>query len=182
MKNVSRMIVCAAVALLWLAGVSLCQAEEGEFQVMSPWVSSGTIYQVGPHTIKLIGVSKGVLYFEDTAMEEVDTALMKCPYSTVMDDRDGKTTTTGQCIIATRSGEIVWADLECTGAKGMCQGTFTITGGTGDLSGLKGSSPLYIRTAIGAVQVDPINGRVVKDSSGLATMPKLRLSLPEEKM
>lgn len=169
-----------AVVALCLGFVVPSWAEEGQVQILSPWVSSGEIYKVGPHVLKLVGVAKGMLYIEDKGMDEVDTAAMKCPYVSEIDERTGKSKLQGQCIISTPSGEIVWADIACQGAKGSCSGTFTITGGTGELAGLRGVSPLHIRTAMGALRVDPAQGTAIKDSSGLATMPLLKYTLPEK--
>ena len=72
----------------------------------------------------------------------------------------------------------MFAEFQCKGVVGACKGTFKITGGTGDLKGMTGSSDMLVRSALGSIAVDMKSGSVIQSASGLAVWPNLKYSIP----
>jgi hypothetical protein len=59
----------------------------------------------------------------------------------------------------------------------MTQGKFTITGGTGEFQGIKGSGDMVAQTVLGAMAVSLESGAAVSAAKGLAVWPELKFTI-----
>lgn len=176
MRTISLVLLSTMLGIF----TSSVSAEEKTIQVLAPWEGEGKMFQVGTDTIQFVGTFEGVMYM-DKSKNELSTAFFVCPAIQNINTTTGKTSARGSCNIIAERGT-AFADFDCKGnAVGSCDGTFKITGGTDGLVGIKGSSPMHVRTAIGAVAANVASGDVVRAAKGLAVWPNMKLSLPEPK-
>ena len=158
--------------------VSTVSAEEKTIQILAPWEGEGKIFQIGVDTLQFVGTFEGVMYM-DKNKNELSTAFFICPATQNINITTGKTSAKGHCYIVAERGK-AFADFDCKGeAIGSCDGTFTITGGTDGLKGIKGSGPMHVRTAIGAVAANVNSGEIVRAAKGLVVWPKMTITLPK---
>jgi len=159
---------------------SIVSAEEKTIQILAPWEGEGKMYQIGTETIQFVGTFEGVMYM-DKSKSELSTAFFICPAIQNINTTTGKTIAKGSCYIVAERGK-VFADFQCKGeAVGACDGTMTITGGTDDLAGIKGSGPMHVRTAIGALAANVNSGEIIRAAKGLVVWPKMSITLPKAK-
>ena len=88
------------------------------------------------------------------------------------------TTAQGSCEIVADGGS-VYAEWDCTGRIGLCQGNLKLTAGSGRFEGITGSSPLVIRSPLRLLVVGVSDGMVLQVPSGLAVLPKLTYAVPQ---
>ncbi len=74
--------------------------------------------------------------------------------------------------------DTVFAEFTCKGDLDGCEGKFKITGGEGKFKGIKGSSDMVIRSALGSIAVDLESGSVIQSAEGLAVWPNLTYTVP----
>ncbi|HED15279.1 MAG TPA: hypothetical protein ENI64_00445 [Gammaproteobacteria bacterium] len=159
---------------------SAANAEEKTIQILAPWEGEGKMFQIGTETIQFVGTFEGVMYM-DKSKNELSTAFFICPATQDINTTTGKTSASGYCYIVAQRGK-VFAKFTCKGeAVGSCDGTMTITGGTDGLEGIKGSGPMHVRTAIGAVAANVNSGEIVRAAKGLVVWPKMKITLPKAK-
>ena len=97
------------IALLGL--VSSVQAEEETLSIMAPWEGQGRVFQIGPEKLKFLGSFEGIMYIQD-AKGTLDAAAFICPAVQEIDAKSEKTTATGNCIITTEKGDLVFSEWE----------------------------------------------------------------------
>jgi len=159
---------------------SAVSAEEKTIQILAPWEGEGKMFQVATDTVQFVGTFEGVMYM-DKSESQLSTAFFMCPTIQNINTTTGKTNAKGSCHIVAKRGK-VFADFTCKGeAVGSCDGTFTITGGTDELKGIKGSGPMHVRTAIGVVAANVNSGEIVRAAKGLVVWPKMKITLPKAK-
>ena len=72
----------------------------------------------------------------------------------------------------------MFAELTCEGVAGICNGLFSITGGTGRFEGVSGSGPMTVRSPIHALAADLSDGTIIHAAAGILQMPELEVNLP----
>ena len=95
-----------------------------------------------------------------------------------VDLKTGKVNVQGTFIITGKNGQ-VFADYTGKGVIGATQGKFTITGGTGEFEGIKGSGDMVARTVLGAMAVSLESGATVSAAKGLAVWPEMKVTIPK---
>jgi len=168
------LLICAVVFSLSVP----VQASEETVQILGPWKSQGRVFVIGPDQMKFMGALEGVMYIQG-AKGTFDAAGFTCPVAIELDTESGKTTVDGNFIITSKTGDTVFAKLSATGIIGASHGTFTITGGTGQLEGITGSGEVSIRTALGSVAADMESGAYL-EALGLAVWPGLKITIPNQ--
>lgn len=146
-------------------------------KIIMPWDGNGTLHAIGEDKMLFMGEFKGVMYGEDTK-GKWDTAFASCPVKQIINTKTGEGSATGYCEITVDQDQTAYAELTCKGKIGHCKGTFTITGGTGKLKGVTGSSDFTVRSVLGVLAKGMGNGSVIRASSGLAFMNKLTINTP----
>ena len=136
-----------AIVAIALLGLSLgAQAETKSLHATIPWEGEGRAFVVGVDRILFLGSFEGIMYIA-TSEGEMNEAFVECPLSQHLDAGSGVTNAQGYCEIIA-DGETVFAQWDCTGRIGFCQGSFELTGGTGRFEGIKGESSMIVRSPL----------------------------------
>ncbi len=177
----TRHIVSMALATAILATAGAPAASAGEkstVKASAAWVGQGRIFQTGVNEAMFLGAWGGVLYVESEE-GKLDAVDLVCPGSVDIELKSGEQQGSGHCAITDEEGDQVFATWTCDGKELMgCQGTFTLTSGTGKFEGITGKSPLKARTAFSEIVVDLKSGAVAESGAGLLVLPELTYTLP----
>lgn len=176
--TVQRFLGCLLCLILVSFG-SLVSAAEQNLKIMGPWEGEGKLYKVGVDEYQFIGTFEGIMYI-DSGEEELNAAIFVCPTTQTINARTNKTKAHGRCHIIAAAGN-VFADFECSGVVGICEGKFNVTSGTDELEGITGSSDMIVKAAIGGVTLDTQSGSVVRTAKGLAVWPNMKIKMPKIK-
>jgi len=178
-KKMSKLIqgfIVVTALLLFVATVAV-QAEEGTVKAMAPWQGQGKAYVTGPEKMLFVGEFNGIMYVE-TGEGTLDAALILCPATQEINIKGMTSRAHGNCIISPAKGDIIFAEWKCSGKPGGCNGTLTLTDGTGRFKGISGSGEMVVRTALMGLAKNLKSGDVVKAAAGLAVWPKLKYKIP----
>ena len=165
------------VALLGLLAPLPAAAEQGTAKILAPWEANGQIYQVAVDKLQFIGTFEGIMYIEH-GEGLLDAALFTCPSTMITEILSNETQGHGYCTIESPNGDFIYAEFTCNGAPGACAGKFTLTGGTGKVTGITGESDIIVRTALSGTTKDPQSSGTVSAAKGLAIWPELRFEIP----
>ncbi len=174
------MLGFASLIPLVLAGVALASplmAAEGKAKILAPWEANGQLFQVAVDKLQFIGTFEGIMYIEH-GEGLLDAALFTCPSTQITEVLTNQIKAHGYCTIESPSGDYIYAEYTCEGEPGACAGTFTLTGGTGKLTGITGQSDLIVRTALSGTTIDQQSGGTVSAAKGLAIWPEMRFEVP----
>ncbi len=168
-----------AAAIFAAAGAPAATAgEKATVKASAAWVGQGRIFQTGVNDAVFLGAWGGVLYVE-TDEGKLDAVNLICPGTVDIELKSGAQEGSGKCAITDEDGDQVFAEWTCDGKELMgCNGTFTLTSGTGKFEGIKGKSPLKARTAFSEIVVDLKSGAVAESGAGLLVLPELTYTLP----
>ena len=168
-----------ATAIFAAAGAPAALAgEKSTVKASAAWVGQGRIFQTGVNEAMFLGAWGGVLYVESEE-GKLDAVDMVCPGSVDIELKSGNQEGSGHCAITDQDGDQVFATWTCDGPQlAGCDGTFTLTSGTGKFEGITGKSPLKARTAFSEIVVDLKSGAVAESGAGLLVLPELTYTLP----
>lgn len=152
-------------------------AEVGTAKILAPWEANGQLFQVAVDKLQFIGTFEGIMYIEH-GDGLLDAALFTCPSTQIIHVLTNQVESHGYCTIESPTGDYVYAEFNCNGEPGSCKGKFTLTGGTGKLTGITGESPMSVRTALSGTSIDEANGGTVSAAKGLAIWPEMRFEIP----
>ncbi len=173
-------VMCVIFITMTITGMATTvQAEEVKLKILGPWEAAGRIFKVGPELLQFLGTFQGIMYIED-GKGDLDAAVFICPATQEINTTNSQTIAHGRCMITGSDGPAVFADFTTKGVGGASQGKFTITAGEGPFKGIKGSSDMVIRSALGSIAVDLKSGSVVQAAEGLAVWPNLTYTVPNE--
>ena len=144
-----------------------------------PWDGEGQVFRIGSDTMLFLGAFKGIVYVRKSS-GELDEGFVHCPVTQKIDLQTQATSGSGYCMITVTESETVYAEWTCEGAVRGCLGDFNITGGTGELEGIAGSSRLLVRSPMRALIADMADGSVLRVASGIAILPELQYQLPKK--
>lgn len=150
---------------------------EGKAKILAPWEANGQLFQVAVDKLQFIGTFEGIMYIEH-GEGLLDAALFTCPSTQITEVLTNQIKAHGYCTIESPSGDYIYAEYTCDGEPGACAGTFTLTGGTGKLTGITGQSDLIVRTALSGTTIDQQSGGTVSAAKGLAIWPEMRFAVP----
>ena len=169
-----HMTLIAALALP-LAGTAV--AEQGTAKILAPWEANGQLFQIAVDKLQFIGTFEGIMYIEH-GEGLLDAALFTCPSTQIIHVLSNQLESHGFCTIESPTGDSVYAEFNCNGEPGSCNGTFTLTGGTGRLAGITGQSDMIVRTALSGTAMNEASGGTVSAAKGLAIWPEMRFEFP----
>jgi hypothetical protein len=149
-------------------------------RVMAPWEAHGNLYEVEPGKLLYQGTFEGIMYAEGE-QGIFDGANIVCPATHHIDVEAGEVEGSGQCMIETTDGDMVYGSYECGGKVGGCAGKFRIIGGTGKLEGITGSSDFRIRTVLATLARKLGTGGVITQGEGLATWASFKYCMKSGK-
>lgn len=152
-------------------------AEVGTAKILAPWEANGQLFQVAVDKLQFIGTFEGIMYIEH-GEGLLDAALFTCPSTQIIHVLSNQLEGHGYCTIESPTGDYVYAEFNCNGEPGSCKGKFTLTGGTGKLTGITGESDMIVRTALSGTSINQENGGTVSAAKGLAIWPEMRFDVP----
>lgn len=172
-KTRKPLITIVLIGALLVAGL----ARSETIAAVVPWQGEGQIFPIGIDKMRFLGSVVGIMYVEseDGTMNE---AFVRCPIVQDMDASNGRTSASGNCVIAVGPDDTVFAEIRCEGTRGFCKGTFTVTGGTGTFAGITGSGPMTARSPVHALAGNLSEGMLVDRAIGILQLPALKIRLP----
>ena len=177
MKKQSRWPLAAFAYILLGISATAFAEDMKSLEAIIPWDGEGKVFKIGPDTMLFLGAFKGIIYVEK-ADGELDEGFVDCPVTQKIDLKTQATSGSGYCMITISESKTVYAEWTCKGSVGGCAGDFTITGGTGEVEGITGSSKLLVRSPLRALIADMANGSVLRAASGIAILPELKYRVP----
>jgi len=175
--NRKRSWITSLLGVIILGFSCLTFAEQQTLTATMSWDAQGTVYVVGPDELLFQGATRGVFYVEK-ASGKLNAAFGLCPVEYTANIKEKLTSGFGQCEIIGEGGDSLFAEFSCTGTAGLCEGTFTITGGTGSFKGAEGNSDMIIRSTVSALVFGLGSGSEIAVKNGIMILPKLTYSIP----
>jgi hypothetical protein len=170
----------AAMALALAAGAGLAAPALGQetqvFHAFAIWHGQGQVVEIGEKRVAIVGALSGVLFIE-TSEGPVDTGTITCPALITVDVESGRQAGSGGCAFKAHDGARAYGEWECVGVHLVgCRGAFRLTGGTGRLAGISGSSTILFRGRLQELAIRP--GEIPTETAiGIAVWRDLRVSL-----
>jgi len=175
--NRKRSWITSLLGVITLGFSCLTFAEQQTLTATMSWDAQGTVYVVGPDELLFQGATRGVFYVEK-ASGKLNAAFGLCPVEYTANIKEKTTSGFGQCEIVGEGGDSLFAEFSCSGTAGLCEGTFTITGGTGSFKGAEGVSDMIIRSTVSALVYGLGSGSEIAVKNGIMILPKLTYSIP----
>jgi hypothetical protein len=159
------------MSLALLAFAAPATAEDAPaINAFAMWQGQGQIIEIGPSRIALIGAFGGPLFIE-TSEGPAEAGTITCPLLLQIETTTGKQAGTGSCVFTANDGARAFGDWDCVGVHLVgCRGVFNLTGGTGRLEGVTGTStilfrgrPERLRAQVGMIGADSIGIAVWRD-------------------
>ena len=166
----------ATILILCLC-TSQVRAETSVISAVISWQGQGQIFPVGVGAHQFLGAIEGIMYV-DSAEGAMNEAFVRCPIVQDIDSANGSTSASANCVIAVSPEDTVFAELTCEGVAGICNGLFSITGGTGRFEGVSGSGRMTVRSPLHALAADLSDGTIIHAAAGILQMPELEVNLP----
>ena len=150
---------------------------EQTLSVTMSWNGEGTLYSTGVDEMTFKGALEGIMYTVN-ADGDLNAAFAECPIDVEINKKSQTSMMSGNCEVTGAGGDVVYADLSCSGKPGICIGTFTLTGGTGRFAGVTGASKMVFRSVVSSLVTEMASGSRIKVANGIAILPKLAFSIP----
>ncbi|MCU7959401.1 MAG: hypothetical protein KZQ58_05260 [gamma proteobacterium symbiont of Bathyaustriella thionipta] len=173
----ARQLLILSLLLSFFAGVIQAAESTTAAKALIPWDAEGRVYRISVDTVLFQGDLEGILYLQ-TSQGEFDEGFVRCPAAQELNTKTGNTHASGNCMITVDGGDTAFAEWTCHGKIGHCKGQFKLTGGSGRLEGLTGSSSFMIRSPMRLLAIDKPSDSAISISSGLAILPDLKYSIP----
>ncbi len=175
--SVKRSYLMSTMALLLISFTPIQAAEQDTVQAIIPWEAEGQVFQIDTKTMLFLGAFEGVMYIE-SSRGDMHEAFVMCPVMQELNLESGQTEAIGHCEITAGAEDVVYAELACEGEVGSCEGTFTLTDGEGEFTGISGAGQLRVRSPIRALIADMAAGAMIRVGAGLATIKDLKYRIP----
>ena len=175
--NRKRSWITSLLGVITLGFSCLTFAEQQTLTATMSWDAQGTVYVVGQDELLFQGAIRGIFYVEK-ASGKLNAAFGLCPVEYTANIKEKTTSGFGQCEIVGERGDSLFAEFSCSGTAGLCEGTFTITGGTGSFKGAEGNSDMIIRSTVSALVYGLGSGSEIAVKNGIMILPKLTYSTP----
>lgn len=134
----------AVVALVAMASAAFGQ-EPPSFNAFSMWQGQGQVVEIGEHRVAIVGAFGGPV-FAETTEGPTEAGRVTCPVLLTVDLQTGRQAGTGSCVFEANDGARAFGSFDCTGVHLVgCQGIFNVSGGTGRLAGVTGTSSIVFR-------------------------------------
>jgi hypothetical protein len=141
------------------------------------WTGNGKSYEVGADHAVFVGALEGPLYVQ-TDKGWVPAGTATCPMIVDVDTTSAAQTAQGRCIVENPDGDMMFAEVTCRGVYRVgCDGTMTLTGGTGAFEGITGGGEITVRSERRSV-VESGNGTTEEEGVGIMVIEGLTYTLP----
>jgi hypothetical protein len=170
-------VLAASLTAMPLAPAGAQDQEKVPVNAFAVWTSEGAVAQSDEKKLVMASALTGTLFVETTE-GPVASGHVVCPAMLHVDTETGRQTGNGFCTFTAQDGARAFGEWDCTGVHMVgCQGKFRLTGGTGRLAGIKGSSSLVLRG--GFHELDLRQGKPIGYTvSGIALWRDLKIELP----
>lgn len=171
--------IVAALALL-VASVAAVDARaetQEKIDAIVAWTGNGTSYEVGSERAVFVGALSGPVYVQ-TEKGWVPSGTATCPMMIDVVTASAEQTAQGRCTIENPDGDMIYAEVTCRGVYRVgCDGTMTLTGGSGAFEGISGSGEVTVRSERRSV-VESGHGTTQEDGVGIMVIEGLSYTLP----
>ena len=171
----------AAFALFGLAasiapGDARAETQE-TIDALVAWTGSGTSYEVGDDRAVFVGALTGPVYVQ-TDKGWVPSGTATCPMMVDVVTTSAGQTAQGRCTIENPDGDMIYAEVTCRGIYRVgCDGTMTLTGGSGAFEGITGSGEITVRSERRNI-VESGHGTTQEDGVGIMVIEDLTYTVP----
>ena len=157
---------------------SSARAETQEkIDVIVAWTGNGKSYEVGTDRAVFVGALEGPIYVQ-TEKGWVPSGTAICPMIVDVDTASAAQTAQGHCMVENPDGDMIYGEVTCRGVYRVgCDGTLTLTGGSGAFEGITGGGDVTIRSERRSV-VDDGNGTTEEEGVGIMVIEGLTYTLP----
>ena len=169
----------AAMVLAVAAGASFPAAagEEAKVSAFASWRGEGNTVQTGAEQATFAGALTGRIYV-DTDKGPLSSGLLACPTVVEIGLKDDAQRGQGHCVITTKDGAQIYADLSCSGYYLLgCNGELKLTGGTERFQGITGGGKVIIRSDERRIAVGS-DRTLAEAGSGVLYLKELSYKLP----
>ena len=141
------------------------------------WTGNGTSYEVGSERAVFVGALTGPVYVQ-TDKGWVPSGIATCPMMIDVVTASAEQVAQGRCTLENPDGDMIYAEVTCRGIYRVgCDGTMTLTGGTGAFEGITGSGEITVRSERRNV-VESGHGTTQEDGVGIMVIEGLTYTLP----
>lgn len=171
----------AALALFGLVaaiapGDARAETQE-KIDAIVAWTGNGTSYEVGSERAVFVGALTGPVYVQ-TDKGWVPSGTATCPMMIDVVTASAEQAAQGRCTIENPDGDMIYAEVTCRGIYRVgCDGTMTLTGGTGAFEGISGTGEITVRSERRSV-VDSGHGTTQEDGVGIMVIEGLTYTVP----
>ncbi len=160
-----------------VAAKSAVAETEETINAIVAWSGKGQSYEVGADRAVFVGTLSGPVYVE-TDKGPVPAGYATCPVLIDVDTASAAQTAQGRCLIENPDGDQISAEVSCRGVYRVgCDGTLTLTGGTGAFEGISGGGEITIRSERRSI-VESGNGTTEEEGFGIMIVEGLTYTLP----
>jgi hypothetical protein len=143
---------------------------------ISTWEAHGNFYAVEPQKLLFQGSFEGMMFTEDGG-GLMDGADIVCAVTQEFDLTSNATQAVGKCSIDVSDEDTIYARFDCEGEPGMCDGQFTIVGGTGVFENISGGGNYRSRTQLAELAAKLGSNAVVGSAEGIAVWSSVKTCL-----
>jgi len=143
---------------------------------LSTWEAHGNFYAVEPKKLLFQGSFEGMMFTEDGG-GLMDGADIVCAVTQEFDLTSNATQAVGKCSIDVSDEDTIYARFDCEGQPGMCDGQFTIVGGTGVFENISGGGDYRSRTQLAELATKLGSSAVVGSAEGIAIWSSVKTCL-----
>lgn len=140
---------------------------------ISTWEAHGNFYAVEPNKLLFQGSFEGMMFTEDGG-GLMDGADIVCAVSQEFDLTSNATQAVGKCSIDVSDEDTIYARFDCDGQPGMCDGEFTLVGGTGIFANISGGGIYRSRTQLAELAASLGSSAVVGSAEGIAVWSSVK--------
>jgi len=139
----------------------------------STWEAHGNFYSVEPQKLLFQGSFEGMMFTEDGG-GVMDGAEIVCAVTQEFDLTSNATQAVGKCSIDVSDEDTIYARFDCEGQPGMCDGQFTLVGGTGRFAHISGGGNYRSRTQLAELASHLGGNAVVGSAEGIAVWSSVK--------
>jgi hypothetical protein len=143
---------------------------------ISTWEAHGNFYAVEPQKLLFQGSFEGMMFTEDGG-GLMDGADIVCAVTQEFDLTSNTTQAVGKCSIDVSDEDTIYARFDCEGQPGMCDGEFTLVGGTGIFENISGGGNYRSRTQLAELATQLGSSAVVGSAEGIAVWSSVKTCL-----
>jgi hypothetical protein len=143
---------------------------------ISTWEAHGNFYAVEPKKLLFQGSFEGMMFTEDGG-GIMDGAEVVCAVTQEFDLTSNATQAVGKCSIDVSDEDTIYARFDCEGQPGMCDGQFTLVGGTGIFEKISGGGNYRSRTQLAELAAKLGSNAVVGSAEGIAVWSSVKTCL-----